>query len=122
MRSIYAALHQALHPNWMPDPQKWVWHTEEGQAQGFGLAWPDNIGEANLLWLVLGMPSPPDIYDARQSPMYMGVMTMGTLPAGQHIIEAARLNSLTEFAEFMTKNHPTNPLGQMAGSRLKYAR
>ena len=122
MRSIYAALHQALHPNWMPDPQKWVWHTEDGQAQGFGLAWPDNIGEANLLWLVLGMPSPPDIYDARQSPMYMAILGLSSTAPGRRTVDAARLNSLTEFAAYMEQTQAGSPLCLMAESRLKYAR
>ena len=45
---------------WMERPDDWVWSTPDGQPQGFGLFWRQNVGLANLLWLALDMLRPPN--------------------------------------------------------------
>lgn len=95
----FPGLRHAAAPNWMPQPENWMWYTPDGRVQGFGATWRDTVGLANLLWLALDMKTPPLHFDARFHNLYMlllhyGAATTGTLA---DLVELAELNPLAQF-------------------------
>ena len=96
---------RVVNPNWMPNPDNWVWTTPEGNMQGFGHVWRNQPGLANLLWLVLDMERPPRLFDARKHDAFMLVLTYGAAHAGvlDDLVQLAELNGLSRFRSELSK-------------------
>lgn len=90
-------------PNWMAKPDSWMWLAPEGHLQGFGRSWRDNPGQANLLWLTMGLDAPPASYDVRRNPYYTLVMVLGRHADlnGEPIFDLAATMPLHAFAELL---------------------
>lgn len=98
------------HPNWMARPRSWVWRRPDGMAQGFGPAWQDEPGRANLLWLSLNLVRPPADYDASKNDLYMAVLLQGrnSRLAGEPLFDQAALLSLRDFVALLERTPPSN--------------
>lgn len=96
---------RVVNPNWMPNPDRWVWPTAEGAMQGFGYTWRSNVGLANLLWLVLDMETPPRCFDAHKHNAYMMIMLYGAAHNGTlaELVQLAELNGLARFRTELAK-------------------
>jgi hypothetical protein len=90
---LHPWLARVLAPNWMPEPDSWVWRRPCGMIQGFGLTWRERVGLANLQWLALDMRRPPQVpFEARNHGAYM--LAYNALP---ELVELAEMNSLQAF-------------------------
>lgn len=100
--------------NWMDNPSSWIWRRADGAPQGFGYAWTEDIGLANLLWLTLGMDTPPTEYDAGTNPLFMRVIAHArtSLVSGASLLDLAARLPLKEFAALLpaTSTGGSNPL------------
>ncbi len=87
------AVYRLVNPNWMSNPDHWVWRRPDGAAQGFGMSWRDNVGLANLQWLSMNLDHPPADYDAHSNKLYMWATLQG------HALQRrAEILSLRDFA------------------------
>lgn len=103
-----AALARTINPNWFPCPDSWVWRRPDGRQQGFGLAWRDDPGMANLQWLALDMQAAPrELFDVRMRPLYLWLSLHG-----QQLTVSASLLTLGQWVREMqvTVKHPKAPL------------
>lgn len=93
-----AALARVIQPNWMPNPDSWVWPLAEGHppSQGWGRTWRSNPGLANLLWLLLDMGRPPRFYNVRANLDYTSLI-FGASGALKPLVELAEVSSLERF-------------------------
>jgi hypothetical protein len=93
MSSVHQFMRRITEPAWMHQPDAWMWRRPDGAAQGFGASWREDPGQANLLWLAMGLDRPPRNYDACGNALYMFVLIKG-----QRLAEQASLLSLEEFS------------------------
>lgn len=91
--------HQLGNPNWMANPRSWIWTRPDGLAQGFGPAWRESPGLANLLWLSMDFREPPQVYDATKNSLYMYLMMFAGSSKlhGLPLLDLAGLRSLQAF-------------------------
>ena len=95
----FSGMRQAMQPNWMPNPDSWMWQRPQGGMQGFGATWRDHVGLSNLQWLALDLERPPALFDARNNNLYMLLLMYGSPTSGTlaHLVELAELNPLSVF-------------------------
>lgn len=86
-------------PYWMDDLERWHWHTPEGNPQGIA-----NLHKTpelvNLLWLALGRPTAPAVYDSSKNPVFIWVLvrSIEIRPDGKSLLDLACELSLEEFS------------------------
>jgi hypothetical protein len=94
MGTVHQFMRRIKEPAWMPDPDSWTWTGPDGRPQGFGDCWRDDPGQANLLWLALGLDRPPQVYNARANPLYMLVLL-----GGKSLSTTAAMFTLEEYSK-----------------------
>jgi hypothetical protein len=101
MGTVLPFVRQVVNPNWMPNPDNWMWTTPENTRQGFGRTWRAQPGLANLLWLALDMNTPPRLFDARQHQLYCLLLMYGAPGVGvlRELVELAELQPLRPFVQ-----------------------
>lgn len=97
-------LNQVKRPYWSPmHPLHYVRHTRLTSGKivrgGWGMAYPEDIGYFNLIWLLSGVGGPPDNYQ-RYAQLGLLILSMQHDSLGRHSVkDTAALRPLSFFSQ-----------------------